>query len=197
MSAVSDSSGFEHLSDERLIEECRKGNGRAWSALVERYKRLVFSVPIKFRLSEEDAADMFQGVWMDLHSELDRLREPAAVRGWLLSVATHKCLHFREKEARRAGLALERDMQFEQPDFRPIASEVREEAEREQLIRDAVMTIPDRCRRMVQMLFYEHPPRPYAEVARLLGMAEGSIGFVRGRCLKKLKKALEKRGISD
>jgi len=51
-----------------------------------------------------------------------------------------------------------------------------------------------RCERMVRMLFFENPPRPYQEVARELDLATGSIGFIRGRCLEKLKKQLEKMG---
>ena len=40
---------------------------------------------------------------------------------------------------------------------------------------------------MITLLFFEHPPQPYNEVAEKLGLARGSIGFIRGRCLKRLK----------
>ena len=45
------------------------------------------------------------------------------------------------------------------------------------------------------MLFYEQPARPYADIARSLGLAEGSIGFIRGRCLGKLRKLLEEKKV--
>lgn len=77
------------------------------------------------------------------------------------------------------------------PDAAPGIERLLEEAEREQQLRDAIGQLPPRCRKMVQMLFFEHPARPYAEVARELGLAEGSIGFVRGRCLDKLRKLIE------
>jgi hypothetical protein len=35
---------------------------------------------------------------------------------------------------------------------------------------------------------------PYNEVAKRLRLAKGSIGFIRGRCLKRMKKILEERG---
>jgi hypothetical protein len=44
------------------------------------------------------------------------------------------------------------------------------------------------------MLFFEQPPRPYRQVARSLGLAAGSIGFIRGRCLTRLRRELERRG---
>ena len=54
--------------------------------------------------------------------------------------------------------------------------------------------ITARCRELIRMLFYEHPPRPYVEVAKFLGVATSSIGFIRGRCLSKLERALEELG---
>jgi RNA polymerase sigma factor (sigma-70 family) len=187
--------GLEQLTDEELVEQCRRANGYAWGVLVDRYKALVYSIPLKFRIPSEDAADLFQNVWLDLYSELERLREPAAVRGWLMAATTHKCLHWKSREARRAGVALGREVGQELVDARPLASEIGMEVEREQLVRDAIESIPERCRKMLKMLFFEQPPRPYIEVARELGLKEGSIGFIRGRCLEKLKKALEKYGL--
>ena len=69
-----------------------------------------------------------------------------------------------------------------------------EELEQEQIVRDALASLTPRCREMIRLLFYEHPPLPYKEVAKRLGLATGSIGFIRGRCLKRLAKALEKAG---
>jgi RNA polymerase sigma factor (sigma-70 family) len=176
------------------VSRCRAGDGHAWSVLVERYKSLVYSIPAKFHMPEEDAADIFQNVWVDLHAELERLRDPAALRGWLVSVATHKCLHWKERETRLARKGLSREVEQELADEHPLASEAGLEAERDEILRGALATLPERCRRMMRMLFYEQPPRPYAAVAKELGLAEGSIGFIRGRCLQKLRKALEKRG---
>lgn len=48
---------------------------------------------------------------------------------------------------------------------------------------------------MVHLLFFHQPPLPYKEVAERLGIAVGSIGFIRGRCLKKLQKQLEEHGL--
>jgi DNA-directed RNA polymerase specialized sigma24 family protein len=64
----------------------------------------------------------------------------------------------------------------------------------EQALRDAIAALPPRCRKLVEMLFFEQPPRPYRQVARSLGLATGSIGFIRGRCLTRLRRELERRG---
>ena len=76
----------------------------------------------------------------------------------------------------------------------PLPEHMLAELEKEQLVRDSIAQLNPRCEQMVRMLFFENPPRPYHEVARDLGVATGSIGFIRGRCLQKLKKQLEKMG---
>jgi len=66
--------------------------------------------------------------------------------------------------------------------------------EAEQTLRDAVQSLPPRCRELIAMLFFETPARPYQEIASQLGLAAGSIGFIRGRCLTRLRRELEKKG---
>jgi RNA polymerase sigma factor (sigma-70 family) len=68
------------------------------------------------------------------------------------------------------------------------------QVEKEQIVRDAITELSPRCERMVRMLFFETPPRPYEEIAQELDIATGSIGFIRGRCLGKLKQQLENMG---
>ena len=177
--------------DEELVFECLQGNEAAWAALVEKYRNLVYSVPVKYRMPPEDAADIFQAVWVDLFSELPRLRNPGALRSWLATVAGHKCFHWKRQQALRS--------RFADQDSEPIHTHAswldwNAEIEREEKLREALLQLPARCRDMVQMLFLEQPARPYKEVAERLGLAEGSIGFIRGRCLNKLRAILEKSG---
>jgi RNA polymerase sigma factor (sigma-70 family) len=187
MSKVSSTS-----NDTRLVEECLSGNDEAWSALVEKYKRLVYSIALRYQATPDDAADIFQAVCLELFSELAKLRKSESLRSWLMTVTTHKCLHWkRKKEPLAEG----------EPDdlLRGIPADGTwsvgfEELEREQALREAVAELPPRCQEMIRLLFYEMPPLPYAEVAQRLGLATGSIGFIRGRCLKKLQQRLEKMG---
>ena len=179
--------------DEDLVEECLRGNQLAWAAVVDKYKNLVYSAPVKYRMSPEDAADIFQEVWVDLYSELKNLRKPHALGGWLISVASHKCYQWKRRHARefeQAPLAPE----YEPTAREPLFPDWKEEAERAQILRDTVAQLPERCQRMFHLLFFQDPPVAYAEVARQLGLAEGSIGFIRGRCLQKLRAGLKREG---
>lgn len=179
-------------SDERLIRACLDGDERGWSALIDKYENLIYSIPLKFGASRADAADMLQAVCLELFSELPKLRQTGALRGWLTTVAAHKASRWKQRQQRRAEQELTdiEENRLEAPD--PIALEIIEQAQREQMVRDAVARLSPRCQEIIRLLFYEQPPLPYKDLAHRLGLATGSIGFIRGRCLASLQRALEK-----
>jgi RNA polymerase sigma factor (sigma-70 family) len=179
-------------SDERLVRECVKGNDEAWAALIEKYKGLIYSIPIRYGASREDAADVFQAVCLELFSELQNLRKVESLRSWLITVAAHKSYHWKKKLRRQSSR--ETSESEDLGDVASAPSELIMETEREQLVREAIANLPARCGELVRLLFYEDPPIPYNEIAHRLGLASGSIGFIRGRCLKRLQRLLEEQG---
>jgi RNA polymerase sigma factor (sigma-70 family) len=189
-------SSLAHSSDEQLIGRCLKGDQEAWSALIDKYKNLIYSIPIKLGMYQ-DAGDIFQSVCVDLLSELPKLREHRALPKWLMQTCYHKCLHYQRAADRLVELAPE-DADSNAAPPASSADDLPEhmlvQLEQEQILRDAISELPEKCERMVRLLFFEFPPRPYENVAEELGMATGSIGAIRGRCLAYLKKHLEKRG---
>lgn len=182
-----------HWPDERLVSECLNGNQEAWSALIDKYKNLIYSIPVKLRMYD-DAPDIFQAVCLDLLSGLNQLREPRALPKWLMQTCYHKCLQYQRNPGRQVPLTNETGEELPIISAQPLPEHMLAELEKEQLVRDSIAQLNPRCEQMVRMLFFENPPRPYHEVARDLGVATGSIGFIRGRCLQKLKKQLEKMG---
>jgi len=182
----------ESWSDARLVRACLEGREEAWHAILDKYKRLIYSIPVKRGLPPEDAADIFQSVCVELLRELPRLREPRALAGWIIKITAHKCFHWERQESRYVASG-DRDLPTENA---PDLDELLDAAEREQFLRDAVALLAARCKKLVQMLFLEFPPIPYDVVARRLGLARGSIGFIRRRCLDRLRRSLEERGFS-
>jgi RNA polymerase sigma factor (sigma-70 family) len=178
----------------RLVQECLRGNEQAWNMLVDRYKNLIYAIPIRYGLPPQDAADIFQAVCLDLFNELSRVRDAEAVQAWLIRVTTHKCYHWKRQLAAGANGDMDDEGIESLSDELPMAADTIAELEREQLVRDSIEMLPPRCRQMITLLFFEHPPQPYQEVAEKLGLARGSIGFIRGRCLKRLKRILQDKG---
>jgi len=179
-------------SDARLIRYCLNGDDRAWAALIEKYKNLIYSIPIKYGASPDDAADIFQSVCVELLSELPRLRKRASFRSWLITVTAHQAFQWKRKTRRRAEEELT-PVEEERLESDP-SPDLIEQVQREQVMRDAIAELPPRCREMITLLFFREPQLPYRDVARQLGLAVGSIGFIRGRCLKRLQRMLEDRG---
>lgn len=178
-------------SDERLVRECLKGNEQAWSFLLDKYKNLIFSIPMKLGLHDE-AADIFQAVCFDLLTDLRKLREPRALPKWLMQTCYHKCVrHTRHVEKQIPLDDAEANLPAEPSE---IPQQLLVQIEQEQVVREVIAALPERCERMVHMLFYEEPPRPYQQIAHELGLATGSIGFIRARCLARLRKQLEQKG---
>ena len=189
-------SSLAHSSDEQLIGRCLKGDQEAWSALIDKYKNLIYSIPIKLGMYQ-DAGDIFQSVCVDLLSELPRLREHRALPKWLMQTCYHKCLRYQRSTDRLVELAPEgTDSNAASPasSADDLPEHLLMQLEQEQILRDAISELPEKCERMVRLLFFENPPRPYENIAEELGMATGSIGAIRGRCLAYLRKHLEKRG---
>ena len=188
-----ESANFEELSDERLIGACLAGKEAAWSALVHRYARLIYSVPVKNGFSQDDAADIFQQVCLKLLESLEDLRRPDSLASWLIRVTTHLCIRAAGQSRSLEFGDIERE-HADLPDQTRLADAVIQEVEREQMIRQALLDMKPRCRELIRMLFLETPAAPYEEVAKSMGLAKGSIGFIRMRCLSKLRRRLEELG---
>lgn len=182
-------------SDRELVDGCLKRREQDWNLLVDKYKNLVFSIPIRYGFSRDDAADIFQSVCLELIQELPKLRDPEALPKWLMQVTAHKCFHYKKQQGRMVSRD---DEGVDVPEASiPAEAELNiREFEEEQLLRNALAELPPRCRELIHMLFYEQPKRPYQEVAASLGLATGSIGLLRQKCLDHLKKRLDSLGFA-
>lgn len=180
-------------SDERLVRACLNGDDDAWAALIDKYRRLIYSIPFRYGASAEDAADIFQLVCLELFAHLRDVRKLGALPGWIATVATHQSFHWKRRQQRRADREVT-TVDVDDLEHEPAVVEVIDTAAQEQMVRDASTRLSPRCQEMIHLLFYTEPPLPYKEVARRLGLAVGSIGFIRGRCLDRLAKALREGG---
>lgn len=179
-------------SEERLVKECLAGNEEAWSLLIEKYKALIYSIPVKYRLPPHEAADVFQATCVELLNRLPELREPRALPKWLMEVAHHQC--FRYKKQQQRLVSRDGDADLPEPETPAIAETLVQQTQEEQMLREAMAALSPQCRRLVELLFFESPARSYNEVAAELGLAVGSIGFTRQKCMGRLRKLLGDMG---
>lgn len=182
-------------SDAELVKQCRKGDETAWNALVDRYQRLVYAVPRRAGLSEEQSSDVFQEVFLTLFEKLDDIEQPEKIRSWLVTTAKFKTWGTVRSEKGLYSPATEEEMEYEMASLKddaPLAEDVLIQLEEQHLIRTALKELEERCQTILAMLYLTEPSASYAEVAGEIGVGETSISPMRSRCLKKLAKILEK-----
>jgi RNA polymerase sigma factor (sigma-70 family) len=195
MSALAHALGFQPgpRTDTELVSACLSGDEQAWNELIDRYNRLIFAIPLRQGLSREEAADVFQAVCLDLVAELPKLRDPQALPAWLIRTTARKVGKWKRRNERY--VPDEGDLAESTPDLDALPDSLIDHCQRTQALRDGIEALPERCQAMVRMLFFETPARPYKEVAQALGVATGSIGFMRMKCLDRLRSVLERVGL--
>jgi len=182
-------------SDAELVTACRRGDEAAWNALVDRYQRLIITIPRRAGLSEEQAADVFQEVFLTLFEKLDEIEQPDRIRSWMVTTAKFKTWAIVRGAKGFYTPETEEEMELEMASLKddsPLADDVLIELEQQHQIRSALKELEERCRKILSMIYLQDAAASYAEVASAIGVGETSISPMRSRCLQKLAKILTK-----
>ena len=184
-----DQMNWENANDSQLIEACIVGEEQAWATLINRYSRLIYTIPLRFGFSKMIADEIFQETCLILLEKLDSLQETDRVRSWLVTVCKRVCIqHMRQNKDVQTIEGLDLDGRFPDLDSELIL------LEQQHLVQEAMQRLPDRCQQLIQALFFEEPPASYDDIASRLNISKGSIGPTRSRCLEKLHQELENSG---
>jgi RNA polymerase sigma factor (sigma-70 family) len=183
---------YKSLGDPELIALCLAGDAGAWESLILRYRRLIYSVPVKFNFTAADASDVFQAICLKLIEHLHELKDETKVSAWLITTTTRQCIHVRAQRMRECSS----EEDFEEPAASDInVEDIQIQTQEQQNIRDAVEKLPDRCRRLLELLYFETANPSYEEIGRKMNMPVASIGPTRARCLEKLRTVFRRKGI--
>ena len=172
-----------HLTD--LLEAAVRGDHTAWRDLLERHQRLVSHVVARYRLSPDDAADVIQTTWLRLIENIASIRDPACLPGWLSTTAARESLAARRRRSREVSIGDYDATDPQQVDVDDLVSAKLRAGH----LRQAMVTLPQRERRLVEVLLSPEEPS-YREISDQLGMPVGSIGPVRQRALHRLRTSL-------
>jgi RNA polymerase sigma factor (sigma-70 family) len=172
----------------RLVTRAKNGDQQAWDALVERYAPLMWSICRRHRLGGADAEDVGQSVWLKLVGQLDTLRDPAALPGWLATTTRRECGRILRAARGPHNAGHPRDARTIPDGQAQTAMQELLVAERHAALRQAHSHLPDCCQQLIALLI-EDPPLSYAQISARLGIPAGSIGPNRARCLDKLRRS--------
>ena len=180
-------------ADAELVRRCSNNDQAAWDELVDRFQRLIFAIPRRAGLSEEQAADVFQEVFLTLFEKIGKIEQPDRIRSWIVTTTKFKTWAVIRGSKGFYSPETEEEMEAEMAnltDNAPLADELLIELEEQHLIRTAMRKLDEICRRILSMIYLSDTAASYAEVASAIGVGESSISPMRSRCLKKLEKIL-------
>lgn len=172
--------------DVDLIGACLEGNEQAWTILIERYGRLIYTIPLRFGLSKPVADEIFQETCLILLEKLDTLRDRQRIGSWLVTVTRRACI---QRWRRKAADLVELPESHKAPD--DIENQVLR-VEQQYLVQRALENLNPRCQHLLKWLFFDASSPSYDDIAEKLDIPKGSIGPTRSRCLDKLRQEIVK-----
>lgn len=179
----------ESLND--IWERILAGETNAWAVLVKRYAPLVYSEARKFDLPEHDAEDCAQHSWIALYRKRHSINDPQAIPAWLIRTTRRQAAAMM-RQLRASRMTSEESALVERS---PGPDEQAEQQEFDSLIRAAIEELDPRCQSVIHQLYLANQRKSYAEIGRSLGLNANSLGPLRSRCLARLRKILQEKGL--
>jgi RNA polymerase sigma factor (sigma-70 family) len=178
-----------------LVRAAAAGDARAWEQLVDRFAGLVWSICRMHRLTDDEAADVAQLTWLRLLQNLERIRDPRRLAGWLATTCRRECRA--QLRRSRSSVAVEAEQMDRllgggAPADEPVLTAVQYAA-----LWQAFQRLSEWCQRVLRALIVDADDGPpsYRLVAAQLQTSAGSLGPTRARCLSQLRKLLDSGGI--
>jgi RNA polymerase sigma factor (sigma-70 family) len=181
----------DYTSDSELVDACLEGDDTAWRCLIERYERLIYSIPLRLGLSQAAADDVFQEVCLTLLEKLHTLRDRTRLQAWIVTVTRRTAIAHSRRWSTATNLDDGQDL--EDPEDKEGETLVMR-LEQRHVLEQGLDRLDARCQKLIRALFLHNPAPSYEELAKELGLAEGSIGPTRARCLEKLRQLMGEIG---
>lgn len=167
-----------------LIRRCQTGDEEAFTTLFHQYKNLVYKTAYLMLDSADEAEDVVQEVFLQVHRSLSTF-EPSkgAFTTWLYRVTVNHCLS-RQRKRRLLTVSLEKIpplAQAEHPTFQ-------DRSEDEVAVRQALSRLSEKLRAVVVLRYYWE--LSYAEIAQILNIPVGTVKSRLDLALRTLHKDL-------
>ena len=172
-------------TDAQLVARCRAGDHEAWRELVDRFSRYVYAIAVQaFKLSEQDAEDVFQEVFARAYEHLHKLRDDEAIRPWLAQLTRRLCI-----DRLRAGSDELLGDDVDVPDADDRIGKLDESL----AVHEALATLPENCQEILDRFFARD--ESYRTIGDALELPSGTIASRISRCLTKLRSEMEGRNL--
>ena len=176
-----------------LVLAARAGDSSAWTKLIGRFDTTLRIIAGSCRLAPADVDDVVQATWLALLQDLQRIREPAAIAGWLVTATRREAIRLQRSRAREH---LTDDVEVSGQPLLPGPEASAMASERRAALTRALATLPDRHHRLMTLLLAQ-PALDYEQISDRLAMPVGSIGPIRARSLARLSRHPELLALRD
>jgi RNA polymerase sigma factor (sigma-70 family) len=173
------------------VRAAKAGDEIAWTRLVERFDPPLREIARSYRLAPADIDDVMQATWIRLLRHIGRIREPAAIAGWLATTVRRESKRLLQRPVREQLVADPNLRDRPEPDSAETAVLA---AERRAALAHALAALPERHRRVMALLASDASP-DYHRISASVGIPRGSIGPIRARSLARLERSAELRAL--
>lgn len=183
--------------EKQVIGKILAGDSSAFAAIVDAHEKQVYNLALRTLQNPEDAQDITQEVFLRVYSDLGSFRGDSRLSVWLYRVTYNLCIDLLRKQKRRPTVSLtleteEGEAEMEFPDTRYLPETELERRELQSAVREALSRLSEEHRRILLMREFED--LSYTEIARLLGIQEGTVKSRIARARERVAKYLVKNG---
>lgn len=176
-----------------LIQQCRRGRSAAFAPLVAGHQRDALVLAESLLLDPDDAADAVQEAFVRAYANLGRLAQGSAFGPWFRAIVRNRCLDLLRSPARRGREPIETVV--DEPRVEATGTARLERQQVSESIRAALGRLPAAHREV--LVLKEIEGLGYAEIAKALGVAEGTVASRLYHARAALKRALMDVGINS
>lgn len=159
-------------NEREIIREWKRGNTRAYEALVRRYMTDAYLVAYGYVGNSEDARDLSQEAFVKVHQARARFDEERPFYPWLYRVLRNHCLNFLRRG--RVEVSIDDENSYREiASPRPTALEDLESEERRRLVRAAIEKLSDDHREIIVLKNFKDCS--YKEISEILEIPIGTV----------------------
>lgn len=180
------------MQDEDIIRMVLDGYGDAYSYLVDKYKYIVFDLCYKYTYDYNEAQDLSQEIFLKAYRKLYSFKNTASFSTWLYRVGVNTCIDWTRKHKKLKDTVSIDDEEYlnDLPSCAPIPEDMVVDNERREIVRNAVMKLPEKYRTV--LVLYNYKNLSCSEIAKILGIPLKTVETRLYRAKKILREALLK-----
>ncbi len=177
------------VDDNILIDKFLKGDERAFSLLINKYKRKIYLTAYRLLGNHEDANDIVQEVIIKIYQELKNFRRESSIYTWIYRITTNLSLNaLRRKKIRQFFDYDELEEWFFKDEKQSPEVNFREN-ELSNKLQSAIDKLPEKQKRVFVLRYYDN--LTYEEISEILGTSVGALKANYFHAINKLQKELK------